>query len=96
MNRRRRIQPKATVELETVALQLPSELVRALDQYGKYPGGNTDRTHVSTQALETALAQDANLQKTASLAPPASCPRTLTFPPALSATLGGPSFLSRP
>ena len=63
MNRRRRIQPKATVELETVALRLPSHLVRAVDQYAKYLGGSTDRTHVITQALEIALAQDADFQK---------------------------------
>ena len=64
MNRRRRIQPKATVELETVALRLPSQLVRAVDQYAKYLGGSTDLTHVITQALEIALAQDADFQKT--------------------------------
>jgi hypothetical protein len=71
LNRRRRIQPKATVELETVALRLPSHVVRAVDHYAKYLGGSTDRTH-------------------------ASCPRTLALPPALSATPGEPSFLSRP
>ncbi len=69
MNRRRRIQPKATVELETVALRLPSHLVRAIDQYAKYLGGSTDRTHVITQALEIALAQDADFQKTLTTRP---------------------------
>ncbi len=69
MNRRRRIQPKATVELETVALRLPSHLVRAVDQYAKYLGGSTDRTHVITQALEIALAQDADFQKTLTTRP---------------------------
>ncbi len=71
MNRRRRIQPKATVELETVALRLPSHLVRAIDQYAKYLGGSTDRTHVVTQALEIALAQDADFQKTLTTRPAA-------------------------
>jgi len=48
VNRRRRIQPKAVLEQETVSLRLPAELVRALDQYAKYLGGSTDRTHVVT------------------------------------------------
>ena len=76
MNRRRRIQPKAVVEQETVSLRLPAELVRALDQYAKYLGGSTDRTHVVTQALEIALAQDADFQKTLAARPaaPASGP----------------------
>jgi hypothetical protein len=47
-----------------VALRLPSQLVRAVDQYAKYLGGSTDRTHVITQALEIAMAQDAEFQKT--------------------------------
>ena len=34
-----------------------------MDQYAKYLGGSTDRTHVITQALEIALAQDAEFQK---------------------------------
>ena len=63
MNRHRRIQPKAVVEHETVSLRLPAEVVRAVDQYAKYPGGSTGRTHVVTQALEIALAQDAEFQK---------------------------------
>ena len=76
MNRRRRIQPKAVVEHETVSLRLPAELVRALDQYAKYLGGSTDRTHVVTQALEIGLAQDADFQKTLAARPgaPASGP----------------------
>ena len=64
MSRRRRIQPKVTVELETVTLRLPSQLVRAVDQYAKYLGGSTDRTHVVIQALEIALTQDADFLKT--------------------------------
>ena len=60
---RRRIQPKAALELETVSLRLPAELVRAVEQYAKYLGGRTDRTHVITQAIEIALAQDADFQK---------------------------------
>ena len=63
MNRRRRIQPKTSVELETVSLRLPAELVRTVEQYARYLGGSTDRTHVITQALEITLAQDAEFQK---------------------------------
>ena len=61
---RRRIQPKATVELETVSLRLPVPLVRSVEQYAKYLGGSTDRTYVITQAIELALQQDAEFQKT--------------------------------
>ena len=78
MNRRRRIQPKAMVDLETVALRLPSQLVRAVDQYAKYLGGSTDRTHVITQALEIALAQDAASQKTLTPIPAAAAPARAT------------------
>jgi hypothetical protein len=60
---RRRIQPKAVVELETVSLRLPTQLVRSVEQYAKYLGGSTDRTHVITQAIEIALAQDADFQQ---------------------------------
>jgi hypothetical protein len=69
LNRRRRIQPKATVELETVTLRLPAQLVRSVDLHAKYLGGSTDRTHVITQALEIALAQDAEFQKTLAAKP---------------------------
>ena len=61
---KRRIQPKPTVELETVTLRLPVHLVRAIDHYAKYLGGSTDRTYVIAQAIEIALAQDADFQKT--------------------------------
>jgi hypothetical protein len=61
---RRRIQPKPTLELETVSLRLPAQLVRAVHHYAKYLGGSTDRTYVITQAIEIALAQDADFQKT--------------------------------
>jgi hypothetical protein len=61
---RRRIQPKPVLELETVNLRLPAQLVRAVDQYARFLGGSTDRTYVITQALEVALAQDADFQKT--------------------------------
>ena len=76
MNRHRRIQPKAVVEHETVSLRLPAELVRAVDQHAKYLDESTDRTHVVTQALEIALAQDADFQKTLAARPaaPASGP----------------------
>jgi hypothetical protein len=61
---RRRIQPKPSVELETVTLRLPVQLVRAVDQYAKYLGGSTDPTYVIAQAIEITLAQDADFQKT--------------------------------
>ena len=43
-----------------------------MDQYAKYLGGSTDRTHVITQALEIALAQDVDFQKTLTARPAAS------------------------
>ena len=61
---KRRIQPKPTVELETVTLRLPVQLVRAIDHYAKYLGGSTDRTYVMAQAIEIAMAQDREFQKT--------------------------------
>ena len=73
---RRRIQPRPAVELETVSLRLPAQLVQAVDQYAKYLGGSMDRTYVITQALELVLDGDADFQK--SLKPsrpaPASAP----------------------
>ena len=66
---RRRIQPKVAVELETVSLRLPAQLVRAVEQYAKYLGGSTDRTYVVTQAIEIALQQDVEFQKTLSDGP---------------------------
>ena len=61
---RRRIQPKPSVELDTVTLRRPAHLVRAVDQYAKYLGGSSDRTYVIAQAIEIALAQDTDFQKT--------------------------------
>ena len=61
---KRRIQPKPTVELETVTLRLPVQLVRAIDNYAKYLGGSTNRTYVMSQAIEIAMAQDRDFQKT--------------------------------
>ena len=61
---RRRIQPKPSVELATVTLRLPVQLVRAADYYAKYLGGSTDRTYVMAQAIEIAMAQDRDFQKT--------------------------------
>jgi hypothetical protein len=66
---RRCIQPKTAVELETVSLRLPVQLVRAVEQYAKYLGGSTDRTYVITQAIEIALRQDAEFQKVLSASP---------------------------
>ena len=60
---RRRIEPRPALELETVSLRLPAELVRAVDDYAKYLGGSTDRTYVITQALEIALERDTDFQK---------------------------------
>jgi predicted transcriptional regulator len=60
---RRRIEPRPTVDLETVSLRLPAELVRAVDDYAKYLGGSTDRTYVITQALEIAIERDTEFQK---------------------------------
>ena len=68
---RRRIQPRVAVELETVTLRLPAQLVRAVEQYAKYLGGSTDRTYVITQAIEIALQQDAEFQKTLNSRPAA-------------------------
>ena len=61
---KRRIQPKPSVELETVTLRFPAQLVRAVDQYAKYLGGSSDRTYVIAQAIEIAMAQDRDFQKT--------------------------------
>ena len=61
---RRRIQPKPTLELKTVSLRLPAQLVRAVERYAKFLGGSTDRTYVIAQAIEVALPQDADFQKT--------------------------------
>jgi hypothetical protein len=55
---------EALGELETVTLRLPVHLVRAVDQYAKYLGGGSDRTYVIAQAIEIALAQDTDFQKT--------------------------------
>jgi hypothetical protein len=61
---RRRIQPKAAVEFESVTLRLPAQLLRAVEQYARYLGGSTDRTYVITQAVEIALRQDRDFQET--------------------------------
>ncbi len=63
MNRRTRIQPKGAVELETVSLRLPPQLVRVADQLPKYLGGSTDRTPVITQVIEIAHEHDADFQE---------------------------------
>ena len=61
---RRRIQPKPAVQLATVTLRLPVQLVRAVDHHAKYLGGSTDRTYVMAQAIEIAMAHDRDFQKT--------------------------------
>jgi len=76
---RHRIQPKVAVESETLTLRLPAQLVRAVERYAKYLGGTTDRTHVITQAIEIALAQDKDFQKALDLKPaPAAVPSRAT------------------
>ncbi len=55
---RRRIQPRPAVELETVTLRLPAQLVRAVDAYARHLGGSSDRTYVIAQAIELALGND--------------------------------------
>jgi hypothetical protein len=60
---RRRIQARPALELETVSLRLPAQLVRTVDDYAKYLGGSTDRTYVITQALEITIERDAEFQK---------------------------------
>jgi hypothetical protein len=47
-----------------VSLRLPAQLILAVDRYAKFLGGSTDRTYVIAQAIEIALAQDADFQKT--------------------------------
>jgi hypothetical protein len=68
---RHRIQPKAAVEFETVTLRLPALLLRAVERYAKYLGGSTDRTYVIAQAVEIALRQDPDFQKTLGAKPSA-------------------------
>ena len=72
---RRRIQPKAALDLETVSLRLPAELVRAVEQYAKYLGGSTDRTYVITQGIEIASVEPTSWSLPRSLPPPRSFPR---------------------
>ncbi len=55
---RRRIQPRPAVELETITLRLPAEIVRAVDDYAKHLGGSSDRTYVITKAIELAIGRD--------------------------------------
>ncbi len=52
---RSRIQPRPAVELETITLRLPAQLVRAVDDFAKHLGGSSDRTYVITQAIELAI-----------------------------------------
>jgi len=47
-----------------VSLRLSAQLILAVDRYAKFLGGSTDRTYVIAQAIEIALAQDADFQKT--------------------------------
>ncbi len=55
---RRRIQPKPVVELETITLRLPAQLVREVDAYARHLGGSSDRTYVIAQAIELAIDRD--------------------------------------
>jgi hypothetical protein len=93
----RRIQPKPTVELETVTLRLPVQLVRAVDHYGKYLGGSTNRTYFMAQAIEIAMAQDRDFTPGGTrTVPPVSFRNTAVFTPALSAVHVRPSSPLRP
>jgi hypothetical protein len=47
-----------------VSLRLRAQLGRHVECYAKYLGGTTDRTYLASQAIEIALRQDAELQKT--------------------------------
>jgi hypothetical protein len=67
-----RIQPKVAVELETVSLRLPAQLVRTVEQYAEDFGGSTDPACVITEAIEIALRRDAEFQKTLSARPAVS------------------------
>ncbi len=79
----RRIQPKPAVELATVNLKLPADLVRRVDAYAKFLGGRTDRTHVIEQALQIALDNDPDFRKASASRPVASpTPPTRTAQPA--------------
>jgi hypothetical protein len=73
-----RIQPRVAVELETVSLRLPAQLVRAVEQYAKAFGGSSDRACVITQAIEIALRRDAEFQKTLTARPAVSRPARAT------------------
>ncbi len=55
---RRRIPPRPVVELETITLRLPAELVRAVDDFAKHLGGSSDRTYIITKAIELAIGRD--------------------------------------
>jgi hypothetical protein len=57
-----------------------------VDQYAKYLGRSTDRTHVITQALEIALAQDADFQKTLPARPAAPAAGGAEWPLAAEAS----------
>jgi len=88
---RRRIQPKVAVELETVSLRLPAQLVRAVEQYAKDLGGSTDRTYVIRVAAVQTHLPNTVAAGGAQPAPPASCRNTAVLTPTLSADLAGPS-----
>ena len=64
-------QPKVAVELETVSLRLRARLGRSVERHAKYVGCSTDRTYLASQAIEIALRQHAEPQKTLSPDPPA-------------------------
>jgi hypothetical protein len=57
-------QPKVAVALETVSLRLRAQLGRSVERDAKYVVSSTDRTYVASQAIEIALRQHAEPQKT--------------------------------
>ncbi len=73
---RRRIQPRPVVELETITLRLPAELVHAVDDYAKHLGGSSDRTYVITRRSSWPSAQPTTTAKPARTDPttPATLP----------------------
>jgi hypothetical protein len=64
-------QPKVAVELGTVSLRLRAQLGRSVERHAKYVGNSTDRTYLASQAIEIALRQHAEPQKTLGPNPPA-------------------------
>jgi hypothetical protein len=76
-------QPKVAVELETVSLRLRAQLGRSVERRAKYVGSSTDRTYLASEAIEIALREHAEPQKTLSPDPPAPVARSRHSVPAV-------------